>query len=93
MSISLNDIEIPYGCYWTSPFARWQGSLQHVHAMRLAAYTAKHELAKRGIDPENFDTGVFGMTYAQYKSFYGAPWPLYEAGATHTPGHIRSSSR
>ena len=88
MSISLDDIEIPYGCYWSSPFARWQGSLQHVHAMRLAAYTAKNELAKREIDASKFDTGVFGMTYAQYKSFYGAPWPLYEAGATHTPGHM-----
>ncbi len=88
MTISLDDIEVPYGCYWTSPFARWQGSLQHVHAMRLSAYTAKNELAKREIDPKDFDTGVFGMTYAQYKSFYGAPWPLYEAGATHTPGHM-----
>lgn len=88
MTVSLDDIEVPYGCYWTSPFARWQGSLQHVHAMRLAAYTAKHELARREIDPRHFDTGVFGMTYAQYKSFYGAPWPLYEAGATHTPGHM-----
>lgn len=88
MTLSLEDIEIPYGCYWTSPFARWQGSLQHVHAMRLAAHTAKNELARREIDPLSFDTGVFGMTYAQYKSFYGAPWPLYEAGATHTPGHM-----
>jgi acetyl-CoA acetyltransferase len=88
MTLPLDQIEIPYGCYWTSPFARWQGKLQHLHAMRLSAHVAKNELATREIDPKRFDTGVFGMTYAQYKSFYGAPWPLYEAGAKHTAGHM-----
>ncbi len=28
------------------------------------------------------------MTNNQYQSFYGAPWLLYELGATHTPGHM-----
>ncbi len=88
MTLPLDQIEIPYGAYWTSPFARWQGKLQHLHAMKLAAHVAKDELAKREIDPKGFDTGVFGMTYAQYKSFYGAPWPLHDVGATHTPGHM-----
>jgi acetyl-CoA acetyltransferase family protein len=86
--LNFDKVEIPYGAYWSTPFAKWQGSLQHLHAMKFAAHVAKQELAKRNIDPTGFDTGVFGMTNAQYQSFYGAPWPLYEIGATHTPGHM-----
>lgn len=86
--MNLDSVEIPYGGYWSTPFAKWQGSLQHLHAMKLTAHVAKAELARRGVDPKSFDTGVFGMTNTQYQSFYGAPWPLYELGATHTPGHM-----
>lgn len=86
--MSFDRVEIPYGAYWSTPFAKWQGSLQHLHAMKFAAWVAKGELARRDIDPESFDTGVFGMTNTQYQSFYGAPWPLYEIGATRTPGHM-----
>ncbi|MBB5321745.1 thiolase family protein [Marinobacter oulmenensis] len=83
----IQNVEIPYGTYWSTPFAKWQGSLQHLHAMKLAAWVAKQELARRDIDPVIFDSGVLGMTNAQYQSFYGAPWPLYELGAATTPGH------
>ncbi len=51
-------VEIPYGAYWSTPFARWQGKLQHLHAMRFAAHVAKRELAACNIDPASFDTGV-----------------------------------
>lgn len=83
----IQNVEIPYGAYWSTPFAKWQGSLQHLHAMKFAARVAKQELARRDIDPLIFDSGVFGMTNAQYQSFYGAPWPLYDMGAVTTPGH------
>lgn len=86
--MSFDRVEIPYGAYWSTPFAKWQGSLQHLHALKFAAWVAKNELAKRGIDPKTFDTGVVGLTNNQYQSFYGAPWPLHEIGATHTPGHM-----
>jgi acetyl-CoA acetyltransferase len=86
--VNLDQVEIPYGAYWSTPFAKWQGSLQHLHAMKFAAHVAKGELARRKIDPKSFDTGVFGMTNNQYQSFYGAPWPLHDLGATHTPGHM-----
>lgn len=88
--MSLENVEIPYGAYWSTPFVKWQGSLQHLHAMRYAATVAKGELARRDIDPQVFDSGVLGMTNAQYQSFNGAPWPLYELGATRTPGHLLS---
>lgn len=88
--MSLKNVEIPYGAYWSTPFVKWQGSLQNLHAMKFAAYVAKAELAKRKIDPKIFNSGVLGMTNAQYQSFNGAPWPLYEIGATDTPGHLVS---
>jgi acetyl-CoA acetyltransferase len=81
-------VEIPYGCYWSTPFARWQGSLADLHSMKLAAYVAKQELAKRNISPMIFDSGVAGLTNNQFQSFYGAPWPLYELGAKRTAGHM-----
>jgi acetyl-CoA acetyltransferase len=79
-------VEIPYGCYWSSPFARWQGSMQHLHAVKFAAYVARRELAKRNIDPETFDAGVFGMSVYQHQSFYGTPWFMGLLGAPQAPG-------
>ena len=84
--MSFERVEIPYGAYWSTPFAKWQGKLQHLHSMRLAAHVAKAELAKRQISPEAFDCGVLGMTITQFQAFYGAPWPLYEIGLKHAPG-------
>jgi acetyl-CoA acetyltransferase family protein len=84
--MSFDRVEIPYGAYWSSPFAKWQGALQHLHSMKFAAHVAKAELKKRNIAPEVFDFGVLGMTLPQFQSFYGAPWPLYEIGLKHVVG-------
>ena len=42
------------------PFAKWQGSLSHLHANEFGAHVAKDELAKRNIDPARFDYAVLG---------------------------------
>ncbi len=63
--------EIPYGAYWSTPFAKWQGSFANLHSVEFAAHVAKAELAKRRIAPEAFDYGVLGMTVPQKASFYG----------------------
>ena len=65
---------IPYGAYWSTPFAKWQGSLAHLHALEFAAHVAKGELAKRAIPADVFDFGVLGTTVPQKASFYGLPW-------------------
>lgn len=80
------EVEIPYGCYWSSPFARWQGSLQHLHAVKFAAHVAGRELAKRDIDPTSFDAGVLGLSVYQHQSFYGTPWFMGLLGAPQAPG-------
>jgi len=79
-------VEIPYGCYWSTPFVRWQGALQHLHALKFAAHVARRELDKRDIDPKIFDAGVLGMSVYQHQSFYGTPWFMGLLGAPQAPG-------
>ena len=43
---------IPYRGYYSSPFARWQGSLQNENAIELGAVTAKRWLASRILTPK-----------------------------------------
>lgn len=82
----LADIAIPYGAYWSTPFARWQGALAHLHSVRFAAHVASQALAKRAIAPEVFDYGVLGMSVPQRASFYGLPWLAGMLGAPSLAG-------
>jgi acetyl-CoA acetyltransferase len=72
--------EIPYGCYWSTPFARWQGALAHLNALEFCAETARRELARRELPASAFDHGVLGFTVPQKHSFYGLPWVAGLAG-------------
>ena len=69
-------VEIPYGCYWSTPFARWQGSFANLHSLQLAAHVARAELERRNIPANSFDHAVLGMTTPQAYSFHGLPWLL-----------------
>jgi acetyl-CoA acyltransferase len=78
--------EIPYGAYWSTPFARWQGSFASLHSLEFAAHVARAELARRRIDPALFDHGVLGLSVPQKHSFYGLPWLMGLIGAGHVGG-------
>ncbi len=65
---------IPYGGYWSSPFAKWQGSFANLHALELATTTAQTFFEKRNIDPAQFDNLILGLTIPQLHCFYGGPW-------------------
>ncbi|MDO8768850.1 MAG: thiolase family protein [Burkholderiaceae bacterium] len=65
---------IPYGIYWSSPFAKWQGSLANLNALPLAANVGKQALAARGYDMSQIDLAILGLTNPQKGSFYGLPW-------------------
>ena len=78
--------EIPYGAYWSTPFARWQGSLAHLHSVEFATHVARAELARRGIDAGAFDYGVLGFSVPQKHSFYGLPWLAGMLGASRAGG-------
>jgi acetyl-CoA acetyltransferase family protein len=77
---------IPYGAYWSTPFARWQGSFAHLHSLRFAAEVAKLELTRRNIDTARFDYGILGTTIPQTHCFYGLPWLTGLLGADHVGG-------
>ena len=82
----LETVEIPYGGYWSTPFAKWQGEFADLHSVRFAAHVAKRELAKRGIDGDVFDHAVLGVTIPQWRSFWGAPWLMQMIGIDGVPG-------
>jgi acetyl-CoA acetyltransferase family protein len=78
--------EIPYGCYWSTPFARWQGAFAGLNSVEFAAHVAKKELARRGIPAQAFDHGVLGFSVPQKHSFYGLPWLTGLAGLGQVAG-------
>ncbi len=73
--------EIPYGAYWSTPFARWQGSFARLNSVEFAAHVTRAELARRDIPPSVFDYGVLGTSVPQHHSFYGLPWLAGMIGA------------
>ncbi len=80
------DVHIPYGAYWCSPFARWQGSLAHLNSVEFAAHLTRGALAARHIEPQVFDYGVLGITVPQKHTFYGLPWLTGMVGAAQAGG-------
>ena len=70
----MNNAYVPYGAYWSTPFAKWQGSLGHLHSMKLAANVARDTLAAKKFPIEMIDFGILGMTIPQPSSFFGLPW-------------------
>jgi len=77
---------IPYGAYWSTPFARWQGEFAELHAMEFAAHVTRAELARRDMPVSVFDFAAYGLTVPQNRSFYGLPWFTGMIGAEYLPG-------
>ena len=66
---------IPYGGYYSTPFCRWQGSMQNDNAVSLGAATARRWfLEKRKIDPTVIDYLFFGSTVAQNHWMHAHNW-------------------
>jgi acetyl-CoA acetyltransferase family protein len=65
---------VPYGGYWSTPFARWQGSLAQCHPVELAADVACRALEERGIEPKAFDSLFLGTTVPAPHAFHAVPW-------------------
>lgn len=84
--MQFNHVYIPYGAYWSTPFARWQGNFAHLHPILFAADVARSALHERDIAPETFDALFLGMTVPAEHSFYGAPWLAGLIGSTNVSG-------
>ncbi|MCC6009348.1 MAG: thiolase family protein [Rhodobacteraceae bacterium] len=78
--------EIPYGGYWSSPFARWQGALGDHHSLKLAAFTLSRWIEARAFPGEEIEHGILGLTVPQQGVFYGLPWLMARAGLPHVAG-------
>ena len=96
---------IPYGGYWSTPFARWQGSLAHLHAIRFAADTSSTIKAS----PTDFDSSSWEFAYQlgtgvawalhegadvtlDYRYFHAGGWSLPVLGSTGTLDGLHSHS-
>lgn len=77
---------IPYGLYWSTPFAKWQGSLSHLNSLRLAAHVGKQALEAKNFPMERIDHGILGITNPQLGSFYGLPYVTGMMGLESVPG-------
>jgi len=88
----VTNVEIPYGAYWCTPFARWQGAFAPLHSLRFAAHVVRDELARRRLQPQAFDYGVLGMTRPERGGFYGLPWLMGLVGADHVGGPVVSQA-
>lgn len=72
---SYTKVYIPYGGYYSTPFSRWQGSLQTDNAISLGATTARRWfLEKKKVDPTVIDYAYVGSTVAQNHWFIAHNW-------------------
>jgi acetyl-CoA acetyltransferase len=79
---------IPYGGYYSTPFCKWQGSLQSVNSIELGGATAKRWFEAKGIDQsKELDYLYMGITNGQQRVFYGATWLAHMMGAGNIPGN------
>src|SRR5512141_584651 len=90
--MKFENVYLPYGGYWSTPFVRWQGTLSNTHPIQLAAETAVCALKERQVSPDTFDALFLGMTVPQKSSFYGAPWLAALIGAPGITGPVLSQA-
>ena len=83
---------IPYRGYYSTPFARWQGSLANEHSIVLGAATSKRFFESKGWDPQMFEYVIVGSTVYQKQWFYSGPWAAAMMGATGAPGILVSQA-
>jgi acetyl-CoA acetyltransferase len=88
----MNKAYVPYGAYWSTPFAKWQGSLGHLHSMKLAANVARDTLAAKKFPMDAIDLGILGITIPQPSSFFGLPWVTGMIGIPDVPGPTASQA-
>jgi acetyl-CoA acetyltransferase len=72
---------VPAGGIWSSPFARWQGSLAAVNSLDLAAAVTTNALAERRIEPGSLSKVILGQTVPQEGTFYGPSLVAARIGA------------
>ncbi len=90
--MQFQNVFIPYGSYWCTPFVKWQGNFANLHPLAFAADVTKRALAGRKIEPSTFDALHLGTTVPSKGSFYGAPWVAALIGAEGITGPTLSQA-
>jgi acetyl-CoA C-acetyltransferase len=80
------DVAMPQGLLWSSPFTRWQGALSETSSLDIAVTVTQRALRDRGVDVASLDGIVLGLTIPQEGSFFGAPTVAARLGATAVTG-------
>lgn len=70
----LNKAFIPYGGYYSTPFCRWQGTMQNENSIELGAKSARRWLLANDYDPRMLEYLYFGITIGQPELFYSHNW-------------------
>ncbi|ACM18537.1 thiolase [Geotalea daltonii FRC-32] len=83
---------IPYRGYYSTPFAKWQGTLANENAIVLGAATSKRFFESKGWDPKTIDYVLVGSTVYQKQWFYSGPWAAALMGAEASPGILVSQA-
>jgi acetyl-CoA acetyltransferase len=83
---------IPYGGYYSTPFARWQGTLANENAIVLGSSTSRRFFESKGWNPRMLDYVLVGSTVYQKQWFYSGPWAAAMMGAAETPGVLVSQA-
>ena len=82
----LNKAFIPYRGYYSTPFAKWQGTLANENSIALGAATSKRFFQSKGWDPKSIEYVLVGSTVYQQHWFYTGPWAAAMLGAEGSPG-------
>jgi acetyl-CoA acetyltransferase len=90
--MQFENVFVPYGAYWSTPFARWQGNFANLHPILFSADVTKRALRERDIPVDPFDALFLGMTIPAKYSFYGSPWLAGLIGATSIFGPMFSQA-
>ncbi|MBT1074202.1 thiolase family protein [Geobacter grbiciae] len=83
---------IPYRGYYSTPFAKWQGSLANENSIVLGAATSKRFFESKGWDPKAIEYVLVGSTVYQKQWFYSGPWASALMGAEGAPGILVSQA-
>jgi len=90
--VRFENVAVPAGMAWSSPFVKWQGSLAEVSSIDLAADVTGRALAARGVAAEQVEGIVLGWTIPQQDIFYGAPTLAARLGASAVSGPMISQA-
>lgn len=84
--MKFSNVGFAAGNIWSSPFARWQGTISEISSITTGVAVTSRALADRGIDPASLTGIVHGWTNPQLEIFYGAPTIAARIGAGHISG-------